>query len=64
MEVLCEYDSKSKSGTGSPESLRKVKGTLHWVSSKESHKISVRMYDRLFMKESPGSNPGGLYARP
>ena len=59
IEVLCEYDSKSKSGTGSPESLRKVKGTLHWVSSKESHKISVRMYDRLFMKESPGSNPEG-----
>ncbi|GIS21249.1 MAG: hypothetical protein CM15mP121_1010 [Bacteroidota bacterium] len=59
VEVLCEYDSKSKSGTGSPESLRKVKGTLHWVSSKESHKISVRLYDRLFMKESPGSNPEG-----
>ena len=59
VEVLCEYDSKSKSGTGSPESLRKVKGTLHWVSSKESYKISVRLYDRLFMKESPGSNPEG-----
>ena len=58
-EVLCEYDPKSKSGSGSPESLRKVKGTLHWVSSKESHKISVRLYDRLFMKESPGSNPEG-----
>lgn len=57
VEVLCEYDSKSKSGSGSPESLRKVKGTLHWVSRKESHKISVRLYDRLFMKESPGSNP-------
>ena len=59
VEVLCEYDSKSKSGSGSPESLRKVKGTLHWVSSKESQKISVRLYDRLFMKESPGSNPEG-----
>ena len=59
VEVLCEYDSKSKSGSGSPESLRKVKGTLHWVSSKESQKISVRLYDRLFMNESPGSNPEG-----
>ena len=58
-EVLCEYDPKSKSGSGSAESLRKVKGTLHWVSSKESAKISVRLYDRLFMKESPGSNPEG-----
>ncbi len=59
VEVLCEYDSKSKSGSGSAESLRKVKGTLHWVSSKESTKISVRLYDRLFMKESPGSNLEG-----
>ena len=58
-EVLCEYDPKSKSGSGSAESLRKVKGTLHWVSSKESVKISVRLYDRLFMKESPGSNIEG-----
>ena len=59
VEVLCEYDPKSKSGSGSAESLRKVKGTLHWVSSKESTKISVRLYDRLFMKESPGSNLEG-----
>ena len=59
IEVLCEYDAKSKSGSGSAESSRKVKGTLHWVSSKECVKISVRLYDRLFMKESPGSNPEG-----
>ena len=63
VEVLCEYDSKSKSGSGSPESLRKVKGTLHWVSSKESQKISVRLYDRLFMNESPGSNPEGDFMK-
>ena len=61
VEVLCEYDPKSKSGSGSPESVRKVKGTLHWVSSKESIKISVRLYDRLFMKESPGSNLEGEF---
>jgi glutaminyl-tRNA synthetase len=59
IEVFCEYDAKSKSGSGSAESSRKVKGTLHWVSSKECVKISVRLYDRLFMKESPGSNPEG-----
>ena len=59
VEVLCEYDPKSKSGTGSPESLRKVKGTLHWVSIQESRKISVRLYDRLFMKETPGINLQG-----
>jgi glutaminyl-tRNA synthetase len=34
VEVLCTYDKKSKSGSGSEESQRKVKGTLHWVSKK------------------------------
>ena len=35
-EVLCEYDKKSKSGSNTPESNRKVKGTIHWVSAKEA----------------------------
>ena len=56
IEILCEYDSKSKSGSGSEESLRKVKGTLHWVTQKDSIDITVNSYDRLFKEESPGSN--------
>lgn len=32
-EVQCTYDPLSKSGSGTPESLRKVKGTLHWYPS-------------------------------
>ena len=36
-----------------PESKRKVKGTLHWVSVKHAVKAEVRLYDRLFMKENP-----------
>ena len=59
IEILCEYDSKSKSGSGSEESLRKVKGTLHWVTQKDSIDITVNSYDRLFKKESPGSNENG-----
>ena len=55
-EVFCEYDPKSKSGSGSQESLRKVKGTLHWVTQKDSVKITVNSYDRLFKEESPGKN--------
>ena len=55
-EVFCEYDPKSKSGSGSQESLRKVKGTLHWVTQKESVEITVNTYDRLFKEESPGKN--------
>ena len=53
-EVLCAYDPKSKSGCGSEESLRKVKGTLHWVSKKHAVPVEIREYDRLFMTPVPG----------
>ena len=59
VEILCEYDPKSKSGSGTKESLRKVKGTLHWVTQKESINITVNSYDRLFKEEAPGSNEKG-----
>ena len=55
VEVLCTYDPKSKSGSGSEESQRKVKGTLHWVSKKESVDIKVNEYDRLFEHSNPAS---------
>ena len=55
IEVQCTYDPKSKSGSGTEESLRKVKGTLHWVSCKHAIEAEVRLYDRLFTNESPDS---------
>tara|TARA_B100000524_G_scaffold327500_1_gene211664 strand:- start:232 stop:1905 length:1674 start_codon:yes stop_codon:yes gene_type:complete len=61
VEILCEYDPRSKSGTGTEESLRKVKGTLHWVTQKESINITVNIYDRLFKREAPGSNESGSF---
>lgn len=57
-EVLCTYDPKSKSGSGSEESLRKVKGTLHWVSKKHAAPVEIREYDRLFMTPVPGGEDG------
>ena len=51
--IYCSYDPKSKSGSGTEESLRKVKGTLHWVSAQHAFPIEVRVYDRLFMDEAP-----------
>jgi len=54
-EIHCTYDPKSKSGSGSEESKRKVKGTLHWVSVKHAAKAEVRIYDRLFTHEAPDS---------
>ncbi len=53
IEVQCTYDPKSKSGSGTEESIRKVKGTLHWVSIKHALKGEVRLYDRLFKDETP-----------
>ncbi|MDT0606276.1 glutamine--tRNA ligase/YqeY domain fusion protein [Croceitalea rosinachiae] len=53
IEVQCTYDPKSKSGSGTEESLRKVKGTLHWVSIKHAIEAEVRVYDRLFTDENP-----------
>ncbi|MGB0837268.1 MAG: glutamine--tRNA ligase/YqeY domain fusion protein [Flavobacteriaceae bacterium] len=52
-EVHCTYDPLSKSGSGTEESMRKVKGTLHWVSTKHAHEAEVRLYDRLFTDEAP-----------
>lgn len=50
-EIYAEYDPMTKSGM--PESNRKVKGTLHWVSAEHSLPAEVRLYDRLFMVENP-----------
>ncbi len=56
VEVQCTYDPKSKSGSGTEESLRKVKGTLHWVSIKHAIEAEIRLYDRLFTDESPDTH--------
>ena len=51
VEVFAEYDPNTKSGM--PESNRKVKGTLHWVSCGHCLKAEVRLYDRLWKVENP-----------
>lgn len=51
--IYATYDAESKSGSGSEASLRKVKGTLHWVSAKHALPVEVRVYDRLFTVEQP-----------
>jgi len=56
IEVQCTYDPKSKSGSGTEESLRKVKGTLHWVSISHTITAEVRLYDRLFSDPTPDSH--------
>lgn len=51
VEVYCEYDPNTRSGM--PDSNRKVKGTLHWVSSARCLPTEVRLYDRLWTAENP-----------
>ncbi|THV61260.1 glutamine--tRNA ligase/YqeY domain fusion protein [Flagellimonas alvinocaridis] len=53
IEVQCTFDPKSRSGSGTDESLRKVKGTLHWVSIPHAVTAEVRLYDRLFNDATP-----------
>lgn len=51
VEVYCEYDPNTRSGM--PDSNRKVKGTLHWVSSARCLPAEMRLYDRLWTAENP-----------
>ena len=55
-EIHCTYDPLSKSGSGTEESKRRVKGTLHWVSIHHAVNAEVRIYDRLFSDEAPDTH--------
>ena len=52
-EIQCTYDPETRSGM--PGSMRKVKGTLHWVSASHAVDATARIYDRLFAVENPGA---------
>ncbi len=45
VEIHCTYDPETKSGSGFNK--RKVKGTLHWVSSEDMVPITVNLYEDL-----------------
>ncbi|MDR3270868.1 MAG: glutamine--tRNA ligase/YqeY domain fusion protein [Peptococcaceae bacterium] len=51
LAVHCTYDPETRSG--SANSARKVKGTLHWVSAAQAVPLQVRLYDYLMLAESP-----------
>ena len=57
IEVHCTYDPETRGGY-SPDG-RKVKGTIHWVSSKHALDAEVRLYDRLFNKPDPDNTEEG-----
>ncbi|MDD2192166.1 MAG: glutamine--tRNA ligase/YqeY domain fusion protein [Bacteroidales bacterium] len=49
--IHCTYDPLSKGGN-SPDG-RKVKGTIHWVDAEDCLNAEVRLFDRLFVSETP-----------
>jgi glutaminyl-tRNA synthetase len=55
-EIHATYDTDSLSGSGTEASLRKVSGTLHWVSIPHAIEAEIRLYDRLFTDEAPDTH--------
>ena len=55
-EIHATYDDDSRSGSGSEASNRKVSGTIHWVSAAHAVTAEIRLYDRLFLDESPDTH--------
>ncbi|MCR4427018.1 MAG: glutamine--tRNA ligase/YqeY domain fusion protein [Firmicutes bacterium] len=53
MELHCTYDPDTRGGSSHGE--RRAKATLHWVSAAHALNAEVRLYDRLFTEEAPGS---------
>ncbi|MCB0323135.1 MAG: glutamine--tRNA ligase/YqeY domain fusion protein [Bdellovibrionales bacterium] len=51
LEVHCTYDPATRGGWS--QDGRKVKGTLHWVSTAHAVDAEVRLYDHLFTQENP-----------
>ncbi|HEX7411914.1 MAG TPA: glutamine--tRNA ligase/YqeY domain fusion protein [Bacteroidales bacterium] len=58
VELHCTYDPETRGGN-SPDG-RKVKGTIHWVSTEQAMEAEIRLYDRLFLNESPDDVPEGV----
>ncbi len=60
-ELRCTYDPQTRGGDSPPPDaegkVRKVKGTLHWVSAAHAIDAEVRLYERLFSAESPDKKP-------
>ena len=62
IELRCTHDPETRGGNSPPAAaegkVRKVKGTIHWVSAEHAERVEVRLYDRLFTTEQPGKATG------
>ena len=57
VEVRCTYDPASRGGN-SPDG-RKVKSTIHWVSTAHAISAEIRLYYKLFTKPDPNDAAEG-----
>jgi glutaminyl-tRNA synthetase len=57
VEVHCTYDPETRSGNAPDK--RKVKSTIHWVSSGDALDAEVRLYDKLFSTPNPSDTQQG-----
>ncbi|HTH05030.1 MAG TPA: glutamine--tRNA ligase/YqeY domain fusion protein [Ilumatobacteraceae bacterium] len=55
-EVQCTYDPDTRGGQA-PDG-RRVKATIHWVSTAHAVDVTANLYDRLFTTEVPGDRTG------
>ena len=55
-EVQCTYDPATRGGNA-PDG-RKVKATIHWVSTAHAVPVQAALYERLFAAEVPGERTG------
>ncbi|MEO1535258.1 MAG: glutamine--tRNA ligase, partial [Planctomycetota bacterium] len=60
-EIHATYDPQTRGGDSPPPDaegkVRKVKGTLHWVSAQHAVDAEVRLFDRLFSVPRPDKEP-------
>ena len=54
-EILVSADLETRDGV--PTDGRKVKGTIHWLSSENADPVRVNHYDRLFTLKNTGDVP-------
>ena len=57
VEIRCTADLET--GNGMPADGRKIKGTIHWLSSENSEKATLMLYDKLFTLENLADMPEG-----
>ena len=63
IELRCTYDPETRGGESPPPdaegNVRKVKGTIHWVSAEHAVNVEVRLYEHLFAAEDPEAAAAG-----